>query len=180
MPRTSIPPNSPLPIRRSCPSLQWHWKTRPWVVWHCPCRICHPGRIARSALTQFPCAFLARAMREKADYEEKTFALTADVKEAHRQVPIAPEDWHLLACQVQQGSTVYLNTVGTFGVASASCYWSRVAAALGRLSQYLAHARSRRLSSGGWRTSVSSSVDCLLCSVCGMWCSLVLEQNCWG
>ena len=31
-------------------------------------------------------------------------------------------------------------TVGTFGVASASFYWSRVAAAIGRLSQYiLAH-----------------------------------------
>ena len=62
-------------------------------------------------------ADLKRAMREKS---EQAFALTADVSEAHRQIPIAPEDWHLLACQVEQGSTVYVNTEGTFGVASAS------------------------------------------------------------
>ena len=31
-----------------------------------------------------------------------------------------------------------MNTVGTFGVASASYYWSRVASAVGRLAQYLA------------------------------------------
>ena len=69
-------------------------------------------------------ADLKRAMREKSQVEEKTFALTADVSE------------HLLGCQVRGGSSVYVNTVGTFGVASASYYWSRTAAALGRLSQY--------------------------------------------
>ena len=53
-------------------------------------------------------ADLKRALREKSEEEENTFALTA---EAHRQVLIAPEDWHLLACQVQEGSTVYVNTV---------------------------------------------------------------------
>ena len=81
-------------------------------------------------------ADLKRAMREKSQVEEKTFTLTADVSEAHRQIPIAPQDWHLLGCQVRGGSSVYVNTVGTFGVASASYYWSRTAAALGRLSQY--------------------------------------------
>ena len=30
-----------------------------------------------------------------------TFALTADVSEAHRQIPIAERDWHLLGCQEQ-------------------------------------------------------------------------------
>ena len=30
-----------------------------------------------------------------------------------------------------------MNTVGTFGVASASYYWSRVATAIGRLCQYI-------------------------------------------
>ena len=67
-----------------------------------------------------------------------TFALTADVSEAHRQVPIDERDWHLLGCQVAEGQEVYVNTVGTFGVASASYHWSRVASAIGRLSQYLA------------------------------------------
>ena len=57
----------------------------------------------------------------------RTFALTADVSEARRQVPIDPQDWHLLGCRVEIGGTVFVNTVGTFGIASASYYWSRVA-----------------------------------------------------
>ena len=71
---------------------------------------------------------LKRLMRQKAKTGEVTFGLTADVTEAHRQVPIHPDDWHLLRCQ--------LNTVGTFGVSSVSYYWSRVSAAV-RLTQYL-------------------------------------------
>ena len=42
-------------------------------------------------------------MREKSLHDELTFALTADVAEAHRQIPIAPCDWHLLGCQVEKG-----------------------------------------------------------------------------
>ena len=42
---------------------------------------------------------LKRATREKASRGLRTFALTADVKEAHRQVLIDPRDWHLLGCQ---------------------------------------------------------------------------------
>ena len=82
-------------------------------------------------------ADLKRAMREKATTGLRTFALTADVTEAHRQVPIAECDWYLIGCQVRPGSTVYVNKVGTLGVASASYYWSRVASAIGRLAQYL-------------------------------------------
>ena len=77
-------------------------------------------------------------MREKAREGLTTFALTADVSEAHRQVPINERDWHLLWCQVAEGQEVYVNTVGTFGVAPASYHWSRVSSAIGRLSQYLA------------------------------------------
>ena len=47
------------------------------------------------------------------------------------------DDWHLLRCQVISGGEVFINTVGTFGIALASCYWSRVACAVGRLAQYL-------------------------------------------
>ena len=32
---------------------------------------------------------------------------------------------------------MFINTVGTFGIASASYYWSRVAGAVGRMAQYL-------------------------------------------
>ena len=60
-----------------------------------------------------------------------TFALTADVKEAHRQIPIDPRDWHLLGCQLERGGDVFMNTVGTFGISSASYCWSRVAGAIG-------------------------------------------------
>ena len=77
-------------------------------------------------------------MREKDKSGLRTFALTADVAEAHRQIPIAECD-----CQVEPGQSVYVNTVGTFGVASASCYRSRVASSLGRLSQYLVGARAQ-------------------------------------
>ena len=75
-------------------------------------------------------ADLKRSMREKARIGELTFALSADVTEAHRQVPIHPDDWHLLGCQVIPGGDAFVNTVGTFGIASASYYWSRVAAAV--------------------------------------------------
>ena len=78
-----------------------------------------------------------RTMREKAKLDELTFALTGDVIEAHGQVPNHPDDWHYLGCQAVPGGNVFVNTVGTFGIASASYYWSRVAAAIGRLSQYL-------------------------------------------
>ena len=54
-----------------------------------------------------------------------TFALTADVSEAHRQIPIAEQ---------VPGGSVFINTVGTFGVASAS----NVLPQHGRLAQYLA------------------------------------------
>ena len=69
---------------------------------------------------------------------QPTFALTADVSEAHRQVPVHPSDWHLLGFQITKDSTVYVNTVGTFGITSASYCWNRVGAAVGRISQYRA------------------------------------------
>ena len=61
-----------------------------------------------------------RLLREKAKMSERTFALTADVAEAHRQVPIDPVDWHYLGAQICPGDVVYINTVGTFGIPSAS------------------------------------------------------------
>ena len=76
-------------------------------------------------------------MREKAEVDDLTFALSADVTEAHRQVPIHPDDWHYLGCQVILGGDVLVNNVGTFGIASASYCWSRVAGAIGLLLQHL-------------------------------------------
>ena len=52
----------------------------------------------------------------------RTFALTADVSAAHRQVLVAEDDGHCLGCQVLLGDPVYVHTVETFGVASASYF----------------------------------------------------------
>ena len=73
---------------------------------------------------------LKRRLREIAKSGEVTFGLTADDKEAHRQVPVRPDDWHLLGCQLERGGEVFVNTAGTFGVSSASYYWSSVSAAV--------------------------------------------------
>ena len=78
---------------------------------------------------------LKRAMREKARKGERTFASTAGVKAAHRQIPIAKEDWRLLECRVRPRTYVYINAVGTFGLSSASYYWSRIGSGIGRLMQ---------------------------------------------
>ena len=60
-------------------------------------------------------ADLKRTMREKARIGELTFASTADVTEARRQVPIHPDDWHLLGRQLISGGEVFINTVAPFG-----------------------------------------------------------------
>ena len=60
-------------------------------------------------------ADLKRSMRDKAKVDELTFALPADVTDA-----IHLDDWHYLGCQVIPGGDVYVNIVGTFGIASAS------------------------------------------------------------
>ena len=119
-----------------------------------------------------------RMMREKSKTSEPTFALTADVTEAHRQIPIVEQDWHLLGCQVQPGGEVFANTVGTFGVASASYSWSRVGSAIGRLCQYISGTSARtwhllvaddyHLDAGGPRYRESIIVFFGLCSVLGV------------
>ena len=75
----------------------------------------------------------------------------SSVKEAHRQIPIDPRDWHMFGCQLERGADVFINTVGTLGITSASYYWSRVASAIGRLTQYLAADRAET-----WQMVVSS------------------------
>ena len=73
---------------------------------------------------------------------------------------------------------MYVNSAGTFGVASASYYWSRVAAALGRLSQYLAGHRAStwhmlvaddfHLEAGGQGYRPALIVFFALCAACGV------------
>ena len=80
--------------------------------------------------------------------------------------------------RVEKGADVYINTVGTFGVASASYYWSRVSSALGRLSQYLAGdgaytwrvvvADDYHLEAGGEHCRSALFAFFLFCCTCGV------------
>ena len=116
---------------------------------------------------------LKRGMREKATRGERTFALTADVKEAHRQVPVSRQDWRLLGCRVRPGSSVYVNTVGTFGISSASYYCSRIGSGIGRLVQYVVGTSATTwimlvadVPSGNERRIVSCRLDRFLRCLC--------------
>ena len=80
-------------------------------------------------------ADMKRFLREKATMDHQTFALTADIKEDHRQVPIVARDWKFLGCQVvpEWGPWASRRPV-TAGRASHRL--------LGRLTQYVIGARA--------------------------------------
>lgn len=68
------------------------------------------------------------------------FGLAGDVSKAHRRIKIRREDWGWQACRLREGH-VWLNCVGTYGLASAAYYWARASGALlVRLAHYLASA----------------------------------------
>jgi len=68
----------------------------------------------------------------------KSFAILGDVSKAHRRIKVKKEDWGLQACQLDPG-TVWVNTVGTYGMGSAAYYWARFGAGvLVRLPHYVA------------------------------------------
>ena len=71
------------------------------------------------------------------------FVLKADVVRAHRLVKIDRRDWKHLACRtgVKEGH-VWLNKVGTFGVASAVFHWCRLMSGIGRAEFYLTQKRA--------------------------------------
>ena len=71
-------------------------------------------------------------------------------------MPIDPRDWYLLGCQGERGSDVFISTVGTFGAASVSYFQSRVAAAIGRITQYIT---SRSATTWHQLVSISRQVD---------------------
>ena len=66
-----------------------------------------------------------RTFRESEAQER--FLLAFDIKAAHRLVPVRKEDWGRQGCRGSKEDVVYLNTRGTFGVASAAFWWGRVA-----------------------------------------------------
>ena len=70
-----------------------------------------------------------------ASCERVIFGLDADVAKAHRRVKVKKEDWGVLACKTASNSdTIWLNKTGTFGVASAAYWWSRLMGLIGRFA----------------------------------------------
>ena len=69
---------------------------------------------------------------------EAPFCVSADIQAAHRLVKIREADWGYLACRSDSNSNVlWLNRVGTFGIASAPYWWSRLMALVGRFVGHL-------------------------------------------
>ncbi|CAE7403696.1 glyQS [Symbiodinium necroappetens] len=65
--------------------------------------------------------------------KQAAFCISADISAAHRCVKIRKSDWGRLGCKTCSSSqTLWINTVGTFGVSSASYHWSRLFGAIGR------------------------------------------------
>lgn len=68
-----------------------------------------------------------------AEADSRRLAMAYDYKGAHRLIPIHSSDWGLQAFRLDETDKVYVNCVGTFGVASAAFWWSRLAGTLQRV-----------------------------------------------
>ena len=67
----------------------------------------------------------------------RQFVLVGDVSKAHRRVKVRRQDWGWQACRLEEGR-VWVNCVGTYGIASAGYWWARLSSAvLVRLFYYL-------------------------------------------
>eukprot|EP00435_Cladocopium_sp_Y103_P018030 s1944_g4.t1 len=62
--------------------------------------------------------------------------LKADITKAHRRIKVLKQDWKYQVAQLGPEAW-WVNTVGTYGMASAQLYWGRMAALLLRLVYYL-------------------------------------------
>ena len=67
--------------------------------------------------------------------EKVFFGIVGDVSKAHRRYLHHPEQWGVLACRTHSKSQVlWINKTGTFGMASAAYWFSRLIGLVGRLS----------------------------------------------
>ena len=57
-----------------------------------------------------------------------------DASKAHRRIKVLPKDWRYMTARTSKG--IWVNKVGTYGVASAQFHWGRMAALLLRLIYY--------------------------------------------
>ena len=122
---------------------------------------------------------LKRLMREKAKTGEVTSGLTADVKEAHRQVPIHPDDWHLLGCQLERGSEVFVNTVLSFLLLESCLCSSWKTDTVPRLPvcHHVEHAANGRLPYRSWWCAFQACSPGFLLAVRGSCLPTLVEQD---
>ena len=81
---------------------------------------------------------VAAAVREALESREAPFAISADIRAAHRLVKIRPSDWGFLACRADSDSqTVWINKCGTFGISSAPYWWAKLFSLVGRFVGHL-------------------------------------------
>ena len=78
-------------------------------------------------------------LEEFHEKREAVLSMVGDFEKAHRRFLYRPSERGYLACKAsEEDSYVYVNRVGTFGVASAPYWWSRISACLIRLARYYA------------------------------------------
>ncbi len=83
-------------------------------------------------------ADVRRLLNLQARTGRRTLGITADVKDAHREVPVREQDWRLQVCRARPPpSSCYFFRCGVFGIASAAYWWGRLAACLLRLLHHL-------------------------------------------
>ena len=81
-------------------------------------------------------------MRERMEQGGRFFAILGDIAKAHRRVKVRAADWRFQICRIEEGR-VWVNKVGTYGIASAAYWWGRLAAAcIVRLAHYVAGAEA--------------------------------------
>ena len=76
---------------------------------------------------------VARAMEvQQEDGHNLLIGIAADIAKAHRRFKHAPEDHGYLGCRARPDGPVWINRVGTFGVACAAYHFARLAGLVGR------------------------------------------------
>jgi hypothetical protein len=75
-------------------------------------------------------------MNEYREGHAIAFSILGDASKAHRRIKISPTEWGYQACRIGRDE-IWYNKVGTFGMASASYWWGRVAGGLVRCSYLL-------------------------------------------
>ena len=77
-------------------------------------------------------------IKERISNGVKSFGIMGDVSKAHRTIKVCERDWGFQACQLEPDK-IWVNKVGTYGMAPAAYWWGRFAVAtLVRLLHYLA------------------------------------------